>query len=687
MTPLFSIMLLITFSTLIHPIKSQTQSWLISTTQTPTIAQATDRMAIGQYQNSIFLLGGESKNNLLEYNITRQSFINRKLTPSNNQYKYGFSTFWSQINTTLYLIDWSEQYINCLDLPTKTLTLNHFNTSIPSHVDTGACLIATTNHLYVIGSWHSSQLQIFSIFNSTWSYGPNMNEARANFACVYSTNYSRIYAIGGTTNISVKTETIEYISLQTNDSINTNWNYTNNNLAVSMDGLSAVIYNDQIFVLGGRDIYDYILDSVYIIDIASNIISIQQYDLYYNNVFGAPIVVNNILYLFGGHRGSVNGTISSNAYYWQYFDLLQTLSPTSAPTQYPTANFTFELIIYPKSLQLGSIIIVIISCFVSLIIIILFIRYLYLCVFKPRKFRYEHEIGPPSIKLLYYIQWSELFIMFFKWYIFIAQGLSWIAWNNYCNQYVTSLLMDDEQRVYGVDDYTFMTDCHNDKHCYTLSYSSEKNTKDDECNPYPGGIEAIMIVNIFAWFITFCVHCTRYYLTSPMIVGDTWEGGMRYSGESLCFLLNNSHAGITWKDGYYNGYFFKKSRGTFAIWIVTTFWFSAQTLSFSLLYNGPYLNFVPWYCIVVLIVLCILNELIKYIVYNRHVPWNEASKQQYVLYLLTNECNETLAKLIWIDFADRNKPIREQKRNEHFKQTEKQDNVQIQMQTVTKTKQ
>eukprot|EP01084_Bolivina_argentea_P077264 140100_1 len=644
--------------------------WSTGHISTPTAASMTHRMAIGLYENSIFLLGGEIVENLLEYNLETDTFINHgKLTSSNSNWVTvaGYSQYWSQVDHMLYMISWSGEYINAFNLNSKTYTTNYFATTIPIDVNTAGCLVATAQKLYILGSWDLSYLQIYDVSNNAWTTGSNMNETRTQFSCILSETYNRIYSIGGT-----NSDTIEYIS---STDVLTSWQYTKDKLHYKLDGLESVIYNDTIYVLGGS-YYGNHKKSVHMIDIASNKVSVMQHELIYWNQYGSPIVANDILFLFGGHRGGMT-QLPSDVYCWQYYDFLERMPAlssscamsTTMPDIYTTnVTYSHTFLIYPNSIHIISLCITCICVLVSIVIIISFMRYVYIQQRYPRIFYFEHIIAPPSTKLLYSIQIIHTFIVFSKWYFFIAQGLSWISWNNYCNQY--------DPYLTGGTTSELMEGCRSDDYCYTLTYDSTNGSDDDECNPYPK-VEAIMIINILAWFINFCFNFQHYFITSPCVEGKSWEPAMGFNGESLCFLLNNSYARKTWKEGYYNKQFFKISCYTIAIWIVTIVWYFAMTLSFTLIYNGPYTNFVPIYAVIALLVLCILNEFIKYCIYRKHEAVSDVNNDKYILYLLENKVGIELAKLIWIDLANRGRSV------ETLLNAEKEETTQIQMQKVT----
>ena len=162
------------------------------------------RSAVGYYNDTITFLGGAKgwspyspgPNKVIEFNISDYSFhtLSDGIITGN---VYGFSDYFTQIDSILYMIRPSLTYIQTYDLSTKSFTSNYI--SIPDGMDSHPCLASTDDELYVIGGSNSEHLvKILSLSSSEWTDGPSMKYERAYWiACVVSSDNKNLYAIGG----------------------------------------------------------------------------------------------------------------------------------------------------------------------------------------------------------------------------------------------------------------------------------------------------------------------------------------------------------------------------------------------------------------------------------------------------------------------------------------------------------
>eukprot|EP01084_Bolivina_argentea_P061161 111781_1 len=81
-------------------------------------------------------------------------------------------------------------------------------------------------------------------------------------------------------------------------------------------------------------------------------------------------------------------------------------------------------------------------------------------------------------------------------------------------------------------------------------------------------------------------------------------------------------------------------------------------LLFLFLFNGPNINYIEWYTLFSLFILSIFNEVIKRYIYKSHDPYTDYSRNQQILYLLTNKFGKYIANLIWTVYTNENNSIR-----------------------------
>ena len=287
-------------------------------------------MAIGQFQNRIYIIGGSwQSGSLMTYNTTSGSFsYNATAFPLG---LYASSQFYAQIGSNLYIAGTSNG-IDVFMMETEQFISNW--TLKPQNHGLITCLAGANDRLYYIGT----SLYILNIKDLLWSRGADMNVPRGEFSCVATWN-NKLYSIGGAVPFSnTISNTVEYISTQ---NISSNlWHYTPNNLTLGLSHTRSVLHNDHIFVVGGVQ-SNVVSNMVHIIDIISNVISVDDAILDDEILVAAVpvIVINGTIYAFGG-RDNTKSTPPTNK--WQYHHIESTATPTteaSTLTQ-PTASPT-----------------------------------------------------------------------------------------------------------------------------------------------------------------------------------------------------------------------------------------------------------------------------------------------------------------------------------------------------------
>eukprot|EP01084_Bolivina_argentea_P058091 106070_1 len=318
-------------------------------------------MAVGYYNHSIWLLGGSYTNYYLtEFDIDQQSFINHGTTTGETNiswYIIGGGQYYTQINNTMYFIEYTGWEIMTYTLDTKQFT-RRWQYPFPTKVGGKACLASTSEYLFVVGGESANNveltvnnLRILELSNKTWiasNLVPSMAQRRANLACIVHPTANRLYAIGGRAQSQGKPalQNIEYLDLQTIGT-NTPWTMNPNDLLKENAGGRAIIYKQYVWVVGG---FEYTNSVTLYFDVQSIDTTNDKVEisvpcnglLYYRIVYSSAIIVSDVVYLFGGTNPLGEGlpTTTDN---WQYCNTIPTPKPTKYPTLYPTtSNPTFQ---------------------------------------------------------------------------------------------------------------------------------------------------------------------------------------------------------------------------------------------------------------------------------------------------------------------------------------------------------
>eukprot|EP01084_Bolivina_argentea_P303040 523149_1 len=308
------------------------------------------KMAIGYYNNTIFLLGGHGyvrQITKLDTLAGNYYYNSTAMVPESTWGIWGLSQYYAQWNERLY---WIDPQSGATTVNNKIYVYNLRsgnyidNTSIvsPKKVRVGGCLATNGDLLFVTGGRTTSQgsnqntVKIYNISSALWlSNIPLMQKARQTHACVWNKVTNELYAIGG------YTDTVERIMIH--NITNQNWEYTIDTLLYPTNGGTAISIYDSILLIGGTNTNTNNRSMlIQIINCVIGQVSAGE-KLIYGVLNPSLIIVNTSLYVFGEHDGGINHSIQT----WQYFNLL-TNAPTHAPTGYtmdPTYNPTFYPII------------------------------------------------------------------------------------------------------------------------------------------------------------------------------------------------------------------------------------------------------------------------------------------------------------------------------------------------------
>eukprot|EP01084_Bolivina_argentea_P175128 303324_1 len=297
-------------------------------------------MAIGYYDNSIYLLGGYIHQfQLIEYDIGTNKMIDHGENKLPTKV-YGEAQYYSVSNNIIFMIDHFGANLFTFDLTTLSFINDgnniHFN--IPYNVSTEACIASTDEFLYIVGGRNSENiflntLQIFTISTNEWSTTtPAMKSKRGALTCNIHPQNNMLYAIGGTVEIIESKgglDTVEAILINTANIDNQEWEYLGGHLIHPVSFARSIIYRTSILVLGGifqgetNAYYDW--GAIQVIDITTGMISL-------GGGMGADykhsaIIANDIIYVFGGYNAAQGRDT------WKYF-----IIPSSSPTDVPTTS-------------------------------------------------------------------------------------------------------------------------------------------------------------------------------------------------------------------------------------------------------------------------------------------------------------------------------------------------------------
>eukprot|EP01083_Nonionella_stella_P034566 94596_1 len=107
------------------------------------------RMAVGIYNKSIYLLGGDvNERQLTEFLISDETFINHGAPLGSDV--AGYAQTYTQINHTLYLKDMDSTGISTYDMKTNTFTSSYI-TNIPTDGGKYACIASSQTQVFVAG--------------------------------------------------------------------------------------------------------------------------------------------------------------------------------------------------------------------------------------------------------------------------------------------------------------------------------------------------------------------------------------------------------------------------------------------------------------------------------------------------------------------------------------------------------
>eukprot|EP01084_Bolivina_argentea_P220513 373698_1 len=313
-------------------------NWTTGTTKLPRID---NKYAIGHYNNTIFLIGGQSNPyQLVEYDIMQNQFSDKGLIAISDS-TAGAGQFYTQINNAIYMIDSSGNHLSRYDMKNKLFENQWSNIIFETNVGFKGCLSSANGYMFVVGGEGSQNVfQVLNLSTNTWmENAPPMNTARKSFSCIANPTTNELYAIGGWTGGTIPRDRIEKIYIGNNIE-QQNWIYIDNLLIpVSISRSILIKHTNEILVVGGS--YQTglkLAKRMQLINCTAGKVSYGGF-LSSKVKLTSAIIVNNVAYAFGGKDITELDT-------WQYYYLPPTTEPTSCPTT-PTTNPTSNPTLYP----------------------------------------------------------------------------------------------------------------------------------------------------------------------------------------------------------------------------------------------------------------------------------------------------------------------------------------------------
>eukprot|EP01083_Nonionella_stella_P179740 639056_1 len=317
-------------------IRSSREAWIIGDSSLP---RADDSMAVGAYNGKIFIIGGYYEGNaLVEFDIATHSVTDHGKRAIMASKTDGAAQFWSQQGPILYIID--DTVFSIYDMHTRQFTANWKGITFLTGVGDDGCLASSALFLYVTGGDPDGidTLQVLRLTTYSWITNPlppTMQQRRQHHSCVLHNDY--LWAFAGQWTPDKKNFEIannERI-LATGDIAQNTWNYIDP-LTVGIVNHRAVAYQDTIYVIGGQDLSSTEYAFVHLVDANTGEVSVSSDPMPDTCDYGAPIIVDSTLYVFGGFDTD-----------WYYCPLpttpqiptsaVPTKQPTSAPSEIPTS--------------------------------------------------------------------------------------------------------------------------------------------------------------------------------------------------------------------------------------------------------------------------------------------------------------------------------------------------------------
>eukprot|EP01083_Nonionella_stella_P112724 331923_1 len=319
-----------TFSQLLSVIiciKVTTASW----TTLSDMSRKGDQMALGVYNGKVFLIGGYDYNSqAMTYDTTTLQFTDLGQNALSGSIFGGKAQYYTQQGTIIYMIDTDGDDLNIYNMATDQFTSAWH--ALDSPVSSSGCLASTSSHLYVTGGDYSRQafshIQVFSLSTHQWlSNAPDMKAERRRGACIVENGY--LWAFGGDIDTNERIQVAGIIS--------NSWSYVDP-LSETLSKIRCASWSNTIYIIGGEnDLYE-AKTYVHVMDAITGSIRQLSDDMPAINKWSSPIVIGDILYVFGGFYPG--DTLMNYYAYYTLATINPTKQATNNPTNRPTPNPT-----------------------------------------------------------------------------------------------------------------------------------------------------------------------------------------------------------------------------------------------------------------------------------------------------------------------------------------------------------
>eukprot|EP01084_Bolivina_argentea_P227318 383915_1 len=298
---------------------------------------------IAYYNNTVYLLGG-GKNDLTQFPLNAEWIKN---VSSGNA--FGIEMGWGQAQSSVQVYNFlwfaqgsggRDEKLYVFDLAQQVITEK---ITVPGAVEYGNCVTYWNDYILLIGGSKQvvaqTEFHILIISNLTWLNGTNLTNGITYHSCNVISD--TVYLIGGY-NSGYYSNKVQYLDL--NIYFNNPWNFINDTLSTGKRYHRSVVWDKNIYVIGGEIYVEQYLSQIDIIHTISKTISNPISDLIYAKEYVSAIVVDGIIYSFGGYP------LENNNQYYQYAIIPPTNSPTTSPTTAPSNHPTFLPTVPPSNI-------------------------------------------------------------------------------------------------------------------------------------------------------------------------------------------------------------------------------------------------------------------------------------------------------------------------------------------------
>ena len=343
------------------------EQWL---TPTPVLPRPTYAQIMGVWNDEIFLFSGMSPSvharQLVKFTVDDENFEDYGTSALNVYNQPWFGEVHGQIQNLLYLPNKGQEItkIYIFDLSSNTVNATLSSITVPSTSNNVyGCLAAitdnNTDYLLLVGGLLGGtvlfNVQRYHIQNSFWDNITSMNTARYDHSCIIDQD-KYLWAIGGV-NSTASSSALSSIERVLITSDGASWQYNHQSLSKGNRNCRSVLYEDKIYVIGGRDDNLDFLDYVTIINTQTGNVSIMSDKLNYYVLSAGAVLTDHSIYIFGG--ANVSSTLSK----WSKYEFAP-VYPTGSPSISPVPN--------NDNSDLGIILVAVI-CIVVILLVGLFI--------------------------------------------------------------------------------------------------------------------------------------------------------------------------------------------------------------------------------------------------------------------------------------------------------------------------